>query len=211
MALCPNCSAVLEKVGQIQFCEYCGYSEIGLNHKKIQEIKDFSFKNDIIQQRDIILSSQLINVKNWSDDCISLIMANDYSPRIKFKTYDGIKIRIEYSLSSSEEEILSFIIKSETKRNFPIISINTEYGEFILNDFDTSLSNVLKHRISLYEFFFICNSDNDSVKINTNLISQHNDSPNFDEFIHYCRRFYNQCINYRMFIYAINKRLICDM
>lgn len=208
---CPNCSATLETIGIVKYCDYCDYCNFE-ESQPISELKNYiTFRGSIKINKNLIHASKFIQIEKWDEDGIILKMTQSYSPRVKLTVYPDFKISIRYTYISPEQEFISFIIES-TQQNIikPFLAIKTDFKNIMKRENITEKNIPYIFKLTVHEFLLICTSRNGTLQVITNLIKRDYPQPNFDEFIHYCRRFYNQCINSTSFIYAIDKVLICD-
>lgn len=207
LIVCPNCGADLVAADTILCCEYCGYRNNRGNAIEIEPNMDLEFYSLIKHYECSILSSKYIKVINWDINAIDIEMIKDYSPRVIYSVYPNLRFNIKYTYDMMQEW-LYLVVDADSYISNPIIAINTDRQQIVLDDYHCDHTNRLLYRMSSSDFVRICHSEN--VDIIPDLLITSDDSLNFDEFIHYIRRFYNQCLLHTEFIYSINKHLICD-
>lgn len=212
LIICPNCGANLTELSNIKHCEYCGYMtqiEDSDDCDSIESVSNLSiqFHLLLIHNQSLIQSSKHIKVVRWDNARIDIEMTRDYSPRIKYSAYSKLRLNIKYICNDAFQEELYIVVDADSCSGGFIV-IDTTIKQIVLVDYHSDQTNRLYFKLLLTDFMFICHSRN--VGVFTNIGTDGEESVNFDEFIHYCRRFYNQCLLREKFIYSINKHLICD-
>lgn len=213
LIICPNCGANLTELSNIKHCEYCGYMTQIEDSDDCDNIEErvsninIQFHPLLIHNQSLIQSSNHIKVIRWDNASIDVEMARDYSPRIRYSVYSKIRLNIKYICNDAFQEEMYIVVDADFNLKTPMF-IETTYKQIVLVDYHSDQTNRLYFKLSLTDFLFICHSCSDDIF--TNIGTDGEEYVNFDEFIHYCRRFYNQCLLKEKFIYSINKHLICD-
>jgi len=209
--LCPNCGAEMRIKGFSFVCDFCGTHHILDNYITLESIEtdsvDIRNRYDYLKRnKQYIRNSNLVTF--YDDNEVS-----DLRSTPDFYANDGhfnrlMKYGIQLSYRNDKQtEILNLVINANQSATIiSSISILLDYNVLVESNYLSSDGNSSIFNLGFDSFENICRS---------RVISIVMDSPDshmgyYNEFITYCRRFYNLAFNKNKYIYSLNQNLISD-
>lgn len=211
--ICPNCGAAMKEQGLSVVCPFCGtHHDLG-NYKRIKQRDVYSWE---ISERFNYLKNNERTLK--SNDFV-ILLENNTTYRIKsnpsYFANDGeynrnldYSFNFEYFNDDDTESLYLIVNIVNTCKNMtdPYLSFLLDYELQISPVFEKWELDAYVFAMTLIELKGIC--DSRDVKIYSNLMDCEYDF--HEEFITYCRRFYNTIFDKRKYLYSLHQKLISD-
>ena len=208
---CPHCGASISVHGFNIICEYCGtrlYSDlINVINPNYDSLSDVRKRNEyLITNEHYIKSSKHISMIESNGEFELTSSSSFYTNDGNYRLLDNLSINLRY-INKIQSDNLSIIAKTSNDiAAISQISILFDVDNLITPIFETSEGNISFFRISFNEIKAICDSRIIAVETNNKSLM----TGYFNEFIPFCRRFYNLAFNKNKYSYSLYQNLILD-
>lgn len=207
---CPNCGAELQTHRFCIECVYCGYLNIPKRYRNFRSFDSCSYEieqrfNYLEMNHTTLKSSPFVIYEKGFSGYQIISTPRYYANDGNFNKISGLSLSLKYE-NDSNHELLYLIVYTTEYIISPYFSILLNDRTIINPKFNSWHKNSTMFTLNYDELDKICESFD--ISISTNLFE--NKNAEYNEFIHYCCRFYNIVFNKCNYLYSIHKNLISD-
>lgn len=209
--ICPNCGANMHIKNFVFICDFCGTRLTDNNYTSIPPTKVHSAEiyirfNYIKRNEQDINKSPFIQLYVHNDSYRIISIPPFFSNDGKYNLIRNFFIYLMYTNNIDYESLFLVIYTKQEITESPELSILVDNKLLITSVFDSCTSIGYIFKIEIAEFKIICLAK--SILLSSNIIDL--EFGNYDEFIPFCRRFYNMAFDKQKYIYSLNQNLISD-